>query len=59
MSAKRMKRRWVVYEHRNQEFIFLSRLFATRAQAEKERKKLKATFAYKKVSLGVGSVVKV
>ena len=59
MSAKRMKRRWVVYEHRNQEFIFLSRLFATRAQAEKKREKLKATFASKKVSLGVGAVLKV
>lgn len=50
---------WVVYERRNGEFIFLSRLFTTRAQAEKEREKLKALFTYKRVSLGVGFVVKV
>jgi hypothetical protein len=52
-----MKGRWVVYERRNGEFIFLSRPFATRGQAEKERDKLKATFTYK-VSLGVGAVAK-
>ena len=58
MSVKRTKGRWVVYERRNGEFIFLSRLFATRAQAEKERDKLKASFKSKRVSLGVGFVVK-
>ena len=47
-----------MYEHRKGEFIFLSRLFTTRAQAEKERDKLKATFTYKKVSFGVGLVAK-
>jgi hypothetical protein len=46
-----------VYEHRNGEFIRLSRPFTTRAQAEKERDKLKATFTYK-VSLGVGAMAK-
>jgi hypothetical protein len=56
MSAKRTNGRWVVYERRNGEFIRLSRLFATRAQAEKERDKLKAMFTYKRVSLGVGVV---
>jgi hypothetical protein len=56
MSAKRPKGRWVVYEHRNGEFIRLSRLFTTRAQAEKERDKLEAMFTYKRVSLGVGVV---
>ena len=56
MSANRIKGRWVVYERRNGEFIFLSRLFTTRAQAEKGRDKLKATFIYKRVSLGVGVV---
>jgi hypothetical protein len=56
MSAKRTKSCWVVYERRKGEFIFLSRLFTTRAQAEKEREKLTATFTYKKVSLGVGVV---
>jgi len=45
-----------VYERRNEEFIRLSRLFTTRAQAEKERDKLKATFTYKRASLGVGVV---
>ena len=57
MSAKRTTGRWVVYERRDGEFIFLSRLFATRAQAEKERDKLETTFTYK-VSLGVGAVAK-
>ena len=58
MSAKRTKGRWVVYERREGEFNFLSRPFTTRAQAEKERDKLMATFTYKAVSLGVGVVVK-
>jgi hypothetical protein len=58
MSGKRTKGRWVVYEHRKGEFIFLSRLFATRAQAEKKREKLTATFTYKRVSFGVGLVAK-
>jgi len=57
MFAKRMKSRWVVYERRNGEFIFLSRPFTTRAQAETERDKLKGTFTYK-VSLGVGAIAK-
>jgi hypothetical protein len=57
MSAKRTMGRWVVYEYRNGEFIRLSRLFTTRAQAEKERDKLKAAFKSKQVSLGVGVVV--
>ena len=52
-----MKSRWVVYERRNGEFIFLSRPFTTRAQAETERDKLKGTFTYK-VSLGVGAIAK-
>jgi hypothetical protein len=54
--SKRTKGRWVVYEHRNGEFIFVSRPFTTRPQAEKERDKLKAEFRYKRVSLGVGVV---
>jgi len=52
-----MKGRWVVYERRNGEFIFLSRFFTTRAQAEKESDKLEAAFTYK-VSLGVGAIAK-
>jgi hypothetical protein len=56
MFAKRTKGRRVVYEHRNGEFIRLSRLFTMRAQAERERNKLEATLTYKKVSLGVGVV---
>ena len=58
MSAKRMNGRWVVYEHGNGEFIRLSRPFTTRAQAEKERDKLKVMFTYKRVSLGVGAIAK-
>jgi hypothetical protein len=60
MSAKRPKRRWVLYELRDGEFIRLSRLFTTRAQAEKERErreKLTPFTFQKKVSLGVGVVV--
>jgi len=57
MSAKRTKR-WVVYERRNGEFVFLSRLFTTRAQAEKERDKLKTSFKSRLASLGVGFVAK-
>ena len=53
-----MKDLSVVYERRNGEFIFFSRPFTTRAQAEKERDKLEATFTYKKVSLGVGAIAK-
>ena len=45
----------VVCERRNGEFIFLSRPFTTREQAEKERDKLNATFTYK-FSLGVGAM---
>jgi hypothetical protein len=48
-------RRWVVYEHRDKEFVFLSRLFATRAEADEERQKLTRTL-YGKVSLGVAVV---
>ena len=55
MSEKRMKGRWVVYERRNGEFVFLSRLFATRAEADEERQKLTRTL-YGKVSLGVAVV---
>jgi hypothetical protein len=58
MSTKRTKG-WVVYEHREGEFIPRSRLFTTRAQAEKERDKLTAGFTFKQVSLGVGVVSKV
>jgi hypothetical protein len=58
MSANRPKDRWVVYQRREGKFIVLSRLFTTRAQAEKERDKLKAKVTYKRVSLGVGVVVK-
>jgi hypothetical protein len=58
MSAKRPKGRWVVYELRSGKFIVVSRLFTTRAQAERERDKLTATFTSKQVSLGEGIVVK-
>jgi hypothetical protein len=56
-----MKRRWVVYERRYGEFICLSRLFTTKAQAEKEREKREKLTAFtfkKRSSLGVGVVVK-
>ena len=61
MSAKRTKARWVVYELHNGEFIRLSQLFPTKAQAEKEREKREklTPFTFRKSSpLGVGVVAK-
>jgi hypothetical protein len=48
-------KRWVVYEYRDKEFVFLSRPFATRAEADKERQKLTG-MSFRKVSLGVAVV---
>jgi len=56
LMSKRTNGRWVVYERREGEFIRLSRLFTTRAQAEKERDRLKALLMYKRIPLGVGFV---
>jgi hypothetical protein len=58
MSANQTKRQWVVYERRTGEFIFRSRPFSTRAEAERERDRLQARAEYKKVSLGVAVVGK-
>src|SRR5215467_10137988 len=49
MAAK-TRGRWVVYERREGKFVFLSKLFATRKQAERERLKLKARPEYKRVN---------
>ena len=58
MSAKRTKGQWVVYEHREGEFVSRSKLYTTRARAQKERDKLEAGLISKQVSLGVGIVAK-
>jgi len=50
------KGRWVVYERREGKFVFLSKPFRTKAQAEKERNKLKALPEYTGFSIGVGFV---
>ncbi|HKT48516.1 MAG TPA: hypothetical protein VJP87_13405 [Candidatus Acidoferrales bacterium] len=48
---------WVVYRRLDTgEFVHLSEVFSTRAQAEKEREKLKATPSWKRIAIGVGFV---
>jgi hypothetical protein len=47
---------WVVYEHREGEFIFLSKPFNTRKQAEKVRTRLNANPDFERASIGVGFV---
>jgi len=62
MPTKKTKGKWVVYERRlvgpkyEGEIVYVSKFFATRGQAEKERKKLQGTPEYEKRSLGVGFV---
>lgn len=50
--------RWYVYERREEEFILLSKPFKTKAEAEKQRIKLKARPEYRKVPIGVGFLSK-
>jgi hypothetical protein len=52
----RKKGRWVVYERREGEFVFLSKLLKTRKEAEKERLRLKDRLEHKRSAIGVGFV---
>jgi hypothetical protein len=47
---------WVIYERRDGEFIFLSKPFKTRKQAEQERTRLNARPERKRAAIGVGFV---
>ena len=55
MIAKKSGR-WVVYERREGEFVFLSKLLKTRKEAEKERLRLKERLEHKRSAIGVGLV---
>lgn len=55
MAAKKSGR-WVVYERRENEFVFLSKLLKTRKEAEKERLRLKERKEHRRSSFGVGFV---
>jgi len=55
MVAKKSGR-WVVYERREGEFVFLSKLLKTRKEAEKERLRLKERLHHKRSALGVAFV---
>jgi len=48
--------RWVVYKRQEAAFIYLSKPFRTKEQAEKERAKLKVRPEYRKSAIGVGFV---
>ena len=55
MVAKKSGR-WVVYERREGEFVFLSKLLKSRKEAEKERLRLKERLQHKRSAIGVGFV---
>jgi hypothetical protein len=50
--AEKKNGRWVVYEYRDGEFIHLSKLFATKEQAEKAREKLKSRPQFNFIGVG-------
>lgn len=59
MSLKRIKGRWVVYERRRdgpEGFVYLSKFFLSRKDAEKERDRMSGLPQYERSSLGVGFV---
>jgi len=56
MVPKKKTGRWVVYERREGEFVFLSKLLKTRKAAEKERLKLKERLGHRRSAIGVGFV---
>lgn len=47
---------WVVYERRDGRYVRMSRPFAARAMAEKERDRLQAKSGSRRLSFGVGFV---
>jgi hypothetical protein len=48
--------RWVVYEKRGVEFVYLSRPFKTRLAAEAERSRLQQQSKSRRKPLGVGFI---
>jgi hypothetical protein len=56
MVPKKKAGRWVVYERREGEFVFLSKLLKTRKEAEKERLRLKDRLEHRRFAIGVGFV---
>ena len=55
MTAK--KSGWVVYERQEDQFVFLSKPFRTKQQAEKERLRLsQRTWHGRRSALGIGFV---
>ena len=46
--------RWVLYEHKDGEFILLSKPLKTKKEAEEERENLKARSGMKHPEIGVG-----
>jgi hypothetical protein len=56
MVPKKKTGRWVVYERREGEFVFLSKLLKTKKEAEKERLRLKDRLEHRRFAIGVGFV---
>jgi hypothetical protein len=56
MVPKKKTGRWVVYERREGEFVFLSKLLKTKKEAEKERLRLKDRLEHRRSAIGVGFV---
>ena len=52
----KLKGHWVVYEKRGVEYVHVSKRFATKAEAEKERERLHQNPEMKRKALGVGFV---
>jgi len=50
------KGQWVVYQRRDGRYVRVSRPFATRAMAEKERDRLQARSGSRRLAFGVGFV---
>jgi hypothetical protein len=48
--------RWLVYERKNGEFVFLSKPLKTKEEADKERLKLKARPGENRSAIGVGFI---
>jgi hypothetical protein len=49
--------RWVVYEFRDGEFVHLSKLFTSKAQAEKAREKMKSRPQFNFIGVGFVRII--
>ena len=47
---------WVVYEKRGVEYVYVSKRFETKQEAEKERERLHQNLEVRRKALGVGFV---